>query len=83
MHFLLATVVKPGGRLFLHCISDQETGTHGPRRVPHKEIEVSFAEGWEVESIETSRYEVRPDPNDISSREGRPKASFVVARRSG
>ena len=75
--------MNPGGRLFLPCISDQEPGTQGPRRVSQKEIDVSFAEGWEVESIEPSRYEVRPDPNDISFSDGGPKAWFVVARRSG
>jgi SAM-dependent methyltransferase len=79
----LASVLKPGGRLFLLCFSDDEPGDQGPRRVSRKEIEDAFAEGWTVESIEPSRYEVRPDPNDISFRDGGPKAWFVVARRQG
>src|SRR4051794_34658244 len=29
----LAHVIKPGGRLFLLCFSDEEPGTQGPRRV--------------------------------------------------
>ena len=29
----LASVLKPGGRLFLLCFSDEEPGTQGPRRV--------------------------------------------------
>src|SRR3954454_14983011 len=29
----LAAVLKPGGRVFLMCFSDQEPGTQGPRRV--------------------------------------------------
>src|SRR5262249_22220482 len=29
----LTTVLKPGGRLFLLCFSDEEPGTVGPRRV--------------------------------------------------
>src|SRR6266481_1306356 len=42
----LATVLKPGGRLFLMCFSDEEPGTQGPRRVSRKEIESAFAAGW-------------------------------------
>ncbi len=79
----LASVLKPGGRLFLLCFSDAEPGEQGPRRVSRKEIEDAFAEGWVVESVEPSRYEVRPDPNDRSFAEGGPRAWFVVARRAG
>jgi SAM-dependent methyltransferase len=32
----LATVLMPGGRLFLLCFSDEEPGTQGPRRVSKK-----------------------------------------------
>lgn len=77
----LATALKPGGRLFLLCFSDAEPGDQGPRRVSRKEIEDAFADGWVVESIEPSRYEVRPDPKDTSFLHGGPKAWFVVARR--
>ena len=78
----LASVLKPGGWLFLLCFSDAEPGDQGPRRVSRKEIEDAFADGWTVESIKPSRYEVRPDPNDISFSDGGPKAWFVVARRA-
>jgi SAM-dependent methyltransferase len=78
----LASVLKPGGRLFLLCFSDAEPGDQGPRRVSRKEIEDAFADGWVIESIEPSRYEVRPDPNEISFRDGGPKAWFVVVRRA-
>jgi hypothetical protein len=79
----LASVLTPGGRLFLLCFSDDEPGDQGPRRVSLKEIEDAFAEGWAIESIEPSRYEVRPDPNDSSFRDGGPRAWFVIARRLG
>ena len=79
----LASVLKPGGRLFLLCFGDTEPGTQGPRRVSRKEIEDAFSQGWVVESIEASRYEVRPDPNDISFSEGGPRAWFVVVRMAG
>jgi SAM-dependent methyltransferase len=79
----LASVVKPGGRLFLLCFSDQEPGTQGPRRVSAKEIRDAFAEGWAVESIEPTRFEVRPELKDFSFSEGGPKAWFVVVKRAG
>jgi hypothetical protein len=52
-----------------------------PRRVSEQEIRETFVEGWEIQSIEPSRYEVRPDPNDVSFKDGGPKAWFVVAKR--
>lgn len=79
----LATILKPGGRLFLMCFSDEEPGTQGPRRVSAKEIRDAFAEGWVVDSIELVRFEVRPDLKDFTFSEGGPKAWFVVARRTG
>jgi cyclopropane fatty-acyl-phospholipid synthase-like methyltransferase len=78
----LASVLKPGGRLFLLCFSDEEPGTQGPRRVSREELHDAFAQGWAVESIEPSRYEVRPDLKDLTFSEGGPKAWFVVVRRS-
>ena len=53
----LASVLKPGGRLFLLCFSDDEPGDQGPRRVSRKEIEDAFAEGWVIEAIKPSRFE--------------------------
>jgi cyclopropane fatty-acyl-phospholipid synthase-like methyltransferase len=79
----LASVLKPGGRFFLLCFSDAEPGEQGPRRVSRKEIEAVFAEGWVIESVEPTRFEVRPDPNDISFSDGGPRAWFVVVRRTG
>lgn len=77
----LATVIKPGGRLFLLCFSDEEPGTQGPRRVPSTELQAAFATGWEVESIEPTRFEVRPDLKDFSFSPGGPKGWFVKVRR--
>jgi SAM-dependent methyltransferase len=79
----LATVLKPGGRLFLLCFSDAEPGTLGPRRVSKQELLASFADGWEVESVEPSRFEIRPDFKDAAFSEGGPKAWFAVVRRRG
>jgi 2-polyprenyl-3-methyl-5-hydroxy-6-metoxy-1,4-benzoquinol methylase len=79
----LAAVVKPGGRVFLLCFSDEEAGTHGPRRVSRQELHDAFAHGWSVESIAPSRFEVRPDLKGLSFSEGGPKAWFAVIRRLG
>ena len=77
----LATVLKPGGRLFLLCFSDEEPGTQGPRRVSQKELHDAFAEGWSIESVEPVRVEVRPDLKDLTFSAGGPKAWFAVIRR--
>ena len=78
----LVSVLKPGGRLFLLCFSDQEPGTQGPRRVSRQELQDAFAQGWVIESIEPSRYEVRPDLKDLTFSEGGPRAWFAVIRRA-
>ncbi len=78
----LAAVLKAGGRLFLLCFSDAEPGDQGPRRLSKREIADAFSNDWVVESIEPSRYEVRPDPKDSSFRDGGPRAWFVVARKA-
>jgi cyclopropane fatty-acyl-phospholipid synthase-like methyltransferase len=77
----LATVLKPGGRLFLMCFSDEEPGEQGPRRVSKKELHDAFAKGWSIESIEPVQIEVRPDLKDFTFSEGGPKAWFAVVRR--
>ena len=77
----LATVLKPGGRLFLLCFSDAEPGTQGPRRVSKGELHAAFAAGWHLESVEPSRFEVRPDLKDLAFSAGGPRAWFVVVRK--
>lgn len=77
----LASVVRPGGRLFLLCFSDREPPGDGPRRVSQQELREAFAEGWQIESIEEARFEVRPDLEDIQFSKGGPYAWFCVIRR--
>ena len=78
----LASVLKPGGRLFLLCFSDEEPGTQGPRRVSKQELHDAFAQGWAIESIEPTRAEVRPDLKDLTFSEGGPKVWLAVIRRA-
>jgi len=77
----LATVLKPGGRVFLMCFSDEEPGTQGPRRVSKKELQDAFSKGWVVESIQPVQIEVAPNIRDFTFSAGGPKAWFVVIRR--
>jgi cyclopropane fatty-acyl-phospholipid synthase-like methyltransferase len=48
----LASVLKPGGKLFLLCFSDAEPGDQGPRRVSQTELKSAFSKGWAIESIQ-------------------------------
>ncbi len=79
----LATVLKPGGRVFLLCFSDEEPAGPGPRRISKKELRDAFAEGWSIESIEPIRIEINPNFKDFPLSEGGPKAWFAVVRRAG
>lgn len=78
----LKHVLEPGGRLFLMCFSDEEPGMIGPRRVSQRELREAFSDGWEVESIEPSRFEVNPKFTGATFSEGGPKTWFVVVQRS-
>jgi cyclopropane fatty-acyl-phospholipid synthase-like methyltransferase len=77
----LAHVLEPGGRVFLMCFSDEEPGTEGPRRISRREIQEAFAQGWEVESITPSQFEVNAEFAARFSAGG-PKAWFAIVRRS-
>ncbi len=78
----LATVLKPGGQLFVLCFSDGEPGEHGPRRITKQEIFVSFNSGWTVQSIEPTRFAIRPDFTDIQFSDGGPHAWFASITRN-
>jgi len=78
----LEAILKPGSRLLLLCFSDQVPGEVGPRRVKNEELREAFARGWEVESIEPARFEIRPETKALFVGE-EPKAWFMVARRAG
>jgi ubiquinone/menaquinone biosynthesis C-methylase UbiE len=78
----LSTVLKPGGRMFLMCFSDAEPGTDGPRRISERELRDAFADGWEIESLDPSRFETRPNLKDLTFSPGGPKAWFAIVRRT-
>jgi hypothetical protein len=63
--------------------SDAEPGNEGPRRVSRQELYDTFAEGWEVESVQPARCEVHPEFTEVLFSEGGPKVWFAVVRRKG
>lgn len=77
----LAGVVKPGGRIFLACFSNEEPGDLGPRRISQADLKAAFADGWATDSIQPTRFEVRSDLEGISFSPGGPKAWFATIRR--
>jgi cyclopropane fatty-acyl-phospholipid synthase-like methyltransferase len=54
----LGRVLRPGGTYFLMCFSEKEPGDWGPRRVTQAEIRSVFRDGWRVNSIEASAFEI-------------------------
>jgi SAM-dependent methyltransferase len=59
------SAIRPGGRYFMLCFSDQQPGDWGPRRVTRQEIEVSFADGWRVDSVKPATIDITTDPDGI------------------
>jgi cyclopropane fatty-acyl-phospholipid synthase-like methyltransferase len=79
----LSHVMAPGGRLYVLCLSDEEPGTEGPRRVSRQELFGTFADGWEVESVERIQIEVNPEYTEVKFTEGGPRGWFAVIRKQG
>jgi cyclopropane fatty-acyl-phospholipid synthase-like methyltransferase len=79
----LAAVLRPGGRYFMLCFSDREPPGVGPRRVTQQEIRDSFRDGWEVEEICDSRFDVTDHPEVRNFTPGGPLAWLAtIVRRA-
>ena len=61
----IRSVVPAGGRYFMLCFSERQSGDFGPRRVTQSEIRSSFDDGWRVDSIEPAKLEVGMIPERI------------------
>lgn len=57
----LASVLGPGGTVYLLCFSDRQPGDFGPRRVRQEELRDAFRDGWSVDSIEADTFAVNRD----------------------
>ena len=79
----LETVLNPGARLFLLCFSDATSGKEGPRRVSQFELRGAFGNGWEIESLEPMRLEIRAEYRQQGAFSGEdPRGWFLIARRA-
>jgi cyclopropane fatty-acyl-phospholipid synthase-like methyltransferase len=54
----LASVLRPGGRLYLMCFSDRQPGTIGPRRVSQDELRAAFSDDWTIVAIQADTFQV-------------------------
>jgi hypothetical protein len=48
-----------------------------------QELYDAFTDGWEVESVQPTRFDVNPEFTAVKFSEGGPKAWFAVVRRKG
>lgn len=75
-------VLKPGGRLWLLCWSDQEPPKPGPRRMSRRDLQEAFAAGWTIESLEDVRMEAAAYVPPGTFEQGGPRAYRLVAQRA-
>jgi len=54
-------VLRPGGRYLMQCFSEHAS-VPGPRRLTQDDIRRMFAQGWRIESIVASHFEIKADP---------------------
>jgi hypothetical protein len=48
-----------------------------------QELYDAFTDGWEVESVQSTRIKVNPEFTEVKFSEGGPRAWFAVVRRRG
>jgi SAM-dependent methyltransferase len=75
----LAHVLEPGGRLYLFSFSDDPGAPGGG--VSKADLEAAFANGWEIESLETTTGEL--PPAFASEPWADVKMWFAIIRREG
>jgi SAM-dependent methyltransferase len=56
----LASVLHPGGRLYLMCFSDWQPGAFGPRRVTEGELRAAFTAGWTIITLQPDEFGLVP-----------------------
>jgi SAM-dependent methyltransferase len=78
----LAQVLEAGGRLFLMCGSDEEQHNIIPR-VSRQELYDAFGDGWEVETVQSVRYELNPEYKFPEGTFSEAKGWFAIIRRKG
>jgi SAM-dependent methyltransferase len=56
----LASVLRPGGRLYLMCFSERQPGAFGPRRVTQDELRAAFGDGWTIVALQADEFALNP-----------------------
>ena len=56
----LASVLGPGGHLYLMCFSNRQPGEFGPRRVSQDELRAAFGDGWTILGIQADTFAINP-----------------------
>jgi len=56
----LASVLRPGGHLYLMCFSNRQPGEFGPRRVSQDELQAAFGAGWTILGIQADTFASNP-----------------------
>ncbi len=79
----LASVLKPGGYLWLMCFSDKEPPGQGPRRISTADLHAALAQGWRIESIDEVQFDTAPSVPQGEYSAGGPHAYLAVVERSG
>jgi ubiquinone/menaquinone biosynthesis C-methylase UbiE len=62
----LATVTRPGGRVYILCFSDVGPGPCGPHPVSEAELRAAFRD-WSVVDVSPDRVETRFGPEGVSA----------------
>ena len=57
----LASVLRPGGHLYLMCFSDRQPGTSGPRRISQDELRAAFRDGWTIATIAAESFTINTE----------------------
>ena len=63
----LASVLRPGGHLYLMCFSDRQPGAFGPRRVSQDELRAAFSDGWTITAIQADSFAINPGVFDTAT----------------
>jgi SAM-dependent methyltransferase len=63
----LASVLRPGGHLYLMCFSDRQPGAFGPRRVSQDELRAAFSDGWTIAAIQADSFAINPGAFDTAT----------------
>jgi len=63
----LASVLRPGGHLYLMCFSDRQPGAFGPRRVSQDELRAAFRDGWTILAIAAESFVINPGAFDTAT----------------